>query len=160
MKLAVRTRPPVRVISGTSAVVGELRTSTVRPALVASTMYSRAAPEPASTRTSTKSPLAMPLLCPSSWRIKRRAGHVRIHFVGTSDSVPDALLPLDLQNTYRARYRDMRPGWQTSGTQLEAVVRGYATPDSSVLALGCGRAGGGALLCPDLKPATGLAPAH
>src|SRR6202521_4008381 len=64
MNLAVRTTPPVRVISRTSTVVRELRTSTVRPALVASTMYSRAAPDPASTNTSTKSPLAMPFLCP------------------------------------------------------------------------------------------------
>src|SRR5258708_13564337 len=95
-------------------------------------MYSRAAPEPASTRTSTKSPLAMPLLCPSSWRIKRRAGHVRIHFVGTSESVPDALLPLDLQNTYPARYPDIRPGWQTIGTHLWAVLAAYATPMPTV----------------------------
>src|SRR5260370_17679503 len=122
-------------------------------------MYSRAAPEPASTRTSTKSPLAMLVLCPSSWRIKRRGGHVRIHFGGPSDTVPDALLPLDLQNTYRARYRDMRPGWQTSGTQLEAMVRGYATPESSVLDLGCGRGGVVELVWRDVKLAAGRGPA-
>src|SRR5260370_292494 len=37
----------------------------------------------------------------------------------------------------------MRPGWQTSGSQLEAMVRGSATPESSVLDLGRGRGGGG-----------------
>src|SRR5207245_11198090 len=56
---AVRTTPPVRVSSRTSTVVRELRTSTLRPARVASIVYSRAAPPPASTRTSTKSPFAM-----------------------------------------------------------------------------------------------------
>src|SRR5882672_1953183 len=72
MNLAVRTTPPVRVSSRTSTVVRELRTSTVRPALVAPTMYSLAAPEPASTRTSTKSPFAMSVLCPNSGLLKRR----------------------------------------------------------------------------------------
>src|SRR5205807_1576102 len=47
---------PVRVSSRTSTVVRELRTSTLRPARVASMTYSRAEPLPASTRTSTKSP--------------------------------------------------------------------------------------------------------
>src|SRR5258708_9232495 len=84
----------------------------------------------------------MRLLWGSVGGIEGRAGHVRNHFVGTCGSVPDALLPLELQNTYRARYREMRPGWQTSGSQLEAMVRGYATPESSVLDLGCGRGGG------------------
>jgi SAM-dependent methyltransferase len=69
-----------------------------------------------------------------------------------------ALLPLDLQNTYRERYRAMRPGWQTSGTQLEAMVRGYATPESSVLDLGCGRGGVVELIRRDVKLAAGLDP--
>src|SRR5438132_9766912 len=56
MNRAVRTTPPVRVSSRTSTVVRELRTSTLRPARVASMTYSRAEPLPASTRTSTKSP--------------------------------------------------------------------------------------------------------
>src|SRR3989442_3775782 len=56
MNLAVRITPPVRVSSRTSTVVRELRTSTLRPARVASMTYSRAEPLPASTRTSTKSP--------------------------------------------------------------------------------------------------------
>src|SRR5438270_9736546 len=59
MKRAVRTTPPPRFSSRTSTVVRELRTSTLRPARVASMTYSRAAPLPASTRTSTKSPLAI-----------------------------------------------------------------------------------------------------
>src|SRR6266566_4166221 len=49
------------------------------------------------------------------------------------DSAAGALLPLSLQNSYRARYRAMRPGWQSSGDQLEALVRGLLTPDSRVL---------------------------
>src|SRR2546427_4134318 len=61
MNLAVRITPPVRVSSRTSTVVRELRTSTLRPARVASMTYSRAEPLPASTRTSTKSPLDIPL---------------------------------------------------------------------------------------------------
>jgi len=91
-------------------------------------------------------------------RIKRRVCPVRIHFVGTSDSVPDALLPLDRQNRYRERYREMRPGWQTSGSQLEAMVRGYATPQSSVLDLGCGRGGVVELVWRDVRLAAGLDP--
>src|SRR2546430_11804987 len=59
--LAVRITPPVRVSSRTSTVVRELRTSTLRPARVASITYSRAEPLPASTRTSTKSPFAIHL---------------------------------------------------------------------------------------------------
>jgi SAM-dependent methyltransferase len=74
------------------------------------------------------------------------------------DQAPSALLPLDLQNTYRERYRAMRPGWQTSGSQLEAMVRGYATPESSVLDLGCGRGGVVELIWRDVKLAAGLDP--
>ena len=33
-----------------------------------------------------------------------------------------AALPLEVQNAYRARYRAMRPGWSSSGEQLEALV--------------------------------------
>jgi SAM-dependent methyltransferase len=78
--------------------------------------------------------------------------------MGTADSVPDALLPLDLQNSYRERYRAMRPGWQTSGSQLEAMVRGYATPQASVLDLGCGRGGVVELIWRNVKLAAGLDP--
>jgi SAM-dependent methyltransferase len=69
-----------------------------------------------------------------------------------------ALLPLDLQNTYRARYRAMRPGWQTSGDQLEAMVRGYVTPAARVLDLGCGRGGVVELIRGDVELAAGLDP--
>ena len=71
---------------------------------------------------------------------------------------PAALLPLNLQNTYRERYRAMRPGWQTSGSQLEAIVRGYATREASVLDLGCGRGGVVELIWRDVRLAAGLDP--
>jgi len=69
-----------------------------------------------------------------------------------------ALLPLTLQNSYRARYRAMRPDWRSSGDQLEALVRGYVTPDSRVLDLGCGRGGVVELFWRDVKLAAGLDP--
>ncbi len=74
------------------------------------------------------------------------------------DSAAGALLPLTLQNTYRARYRAMRPGWQSSGDQLEALVRGLLTKDSRVLDLGCGRGGLIELIWRDVKLAAGLDP--
>jgi SAM-dependent methyltransferase len=74
------------------------------------------------------------------------------------DSATRALLPLTLQNTYRARYRAMRPAWRSSGDQLEAMVRGYVRPDSSVLDLGCGRGGVVELFWHDVKLAAGLDP--
>ena len=77
---------------------------------------------------------------------------------GMSECALMALLPLDLQNTYRARYRAMRPGWQTSGDQLEAMVRGYAAAESNVLDLGCGRGGVIELVSRDVKLAAGLDP--
>jgi ubiquinone/menaquinone biosynthesis C-methylase UbiE len=69
-----------------------------------------------------------------------------------------ALLPLNVQNTYRARYRAMRPGWRSSGDQLEALVRGYVTPESRVLDLGCGRGGVVELFWRDVALAAGLDP--
>jgi ubiquinone/menaquinone biosynthesis C-methylase UbiE len=51
------------------------------------------------------------------------------------------VLSLDLQNSYRARYRKLRPGWQPSGDVLESLVRSHLTPESRVLDLGCGRGG-------------------
>ena len=74
------------------------------------------------------------------------------------DSAPAGLLPLTVQNTYRARYRAMRPGWQASGDQLEALVRSYVTPQSCVLDLGCGRGGVVELFWRDVKLAAGLDP--
>jgi SAM-dependent methyltransferase len=69
-----------------------------------------------------------------------------------------ALLPLTVQNAYRARYRAMRPGWRTSGDQLEALVRSRLTPESRVLDLGCGRGGVVELFWKDVKLAAGLDP--
>jgi SAM-dependent methyltransferase len=69
-----------------------------------------------------------------------------------------ALLPLTLQNAYRARYRVMRPGWRSSGDQLEALVRARATSDSRVLDLGCGRGGVVELIWSEVKLAAGLDP--
>jgi len=74
------------------------------------------------------------------------------------DQPPAALLPLTLQNTYRARYSAMRPGWRSSGDQLEALVRGYVTPETSVLDLGCGRGGVVELFWRDVKLAAGIDP--
>jgi SAM-dependent methyltransferase len=69
-----------------------------------------------------------------------------------------ALLPLARQNAYRDRYRAMRPGWQTSGEELEALVRGHLTDRSQVLDLGCGRGGVVELFWRDVKLAAGLDP--
>src|SRR6267143_3626860 len=74
------------------------------------------------------------------------------------DQAAGALLPLTLQNTYRARYREMRPEWRSSGDQLEAMVRGYVTPESSVLDLGCGRGGVVELFWRDVEFAAGIDP--
>jgi SAM-dependent methyltransferase len=52
----------------------------------------------------------------------------------------------------------MRPGWSTSGEQLEALVRRYITRESTVLDLGCGRGGVVELFWRDVKVAAGLDP--
>jgi SAM-dependent methyltransferase len=52
----------------------------------------------------------------------------------------------------------MRPGWQSSGDQLEALVRSYLTPRSRVLDLGCGRGGVVELFWRDVELAAGLDP--
>src|ERR1700720_1941385 len=86
---------------------------------------------------------------------------VKMPQMGTPDVVdpgPAGLLPLTLQNSYRARYRGMRPGWETSGDQLEAILRGYVKPDSQVLDLGCGRGGVVELFWRDVKLAAGIDP--
>src|SRR5712691_8930024 len=69
-----------------------------------------------------------------------------------------ALLTLEAQNAYRDRYRSMRPGWRSSGEQLEALVRGHLTPSSQVLDLGCGRGGVVELFWSDVRLAAGLDP--
>ncbi|HKW59903.1 MAG TPA: class I SAM-dependent methyltransferase, partial [Candidatus Dormibacteraeota bacterium] len=68
------------------------------------------------------------------------------------------LLPLDVQNAYRDRYRALRPGWQPSGDQLEAIVRGYVTRDSRVLDLGCGRGGVAEVIWQDVRLVAGIDP--
>ena len=72
--------------------------------------------------------------------------------------MPAALLPLARQNAYRDRYRAIRPGWRTSGEELEALVRGHLTQQSHVLDLGCGRGGLVELFWRDVKLAVGLDP--
>lgn len=69
-----------------------------------------------------------------------------------------ALLPLSIQNAYRERYRAIRPGWRSSGDQLEAIVRSHITRDSSVLDLGCGRGGVVELFWRQVRVAAGLDP--
>src|SRR6202162_5496720 len=72
---------------------------------------------------------------------------------------PDrALLPLSTQNAYRDRYRALRPGWRSSGEQLEELVRSKRTGQSQVLDLGCGRGGVVELFWRDVKLAAGLDP--
>jgi SAM-dependent methyltransferase len=68
------------------------------------------------------------------------------------------LLPLSVQNAYRERYRTIRPGWRSSGDQLEAMVRSHLNPSSRVLDLGCGRGGVVELFWRDVKLAAGLDP--
>lgn len=69
-----------------------------------------------------------------------------------------AFLPLAVQNAYRERYRAIRPGWSSSGEQLEAMVRSHLTSDSAVLDLGCGRGGVVELFWRDVRLAAGLDP--
>ncbi len=67
-------------------------------------------------------------------------------------------LPLSVQNAYRERYRAIRPGWQSSGDQLETIVRSHLTPESRVLDLGCGRGGVVELFWREVRLAAGLDP--
>lgn len=70
----------------------------------------------------------------------------------------EAILPLAVQNAFRERYRAIRPGWTSSGDQLEAIVRSHVSPYSRVLDLGCGRGGVVELFWREVKLATGLDP--
>jgi SAM-dependent methyltransferase len=70
----------------------------------------------------------------------------------------EAILPLTVQNAYRERYRAIRPGWSSSGDQLEVMVRSHAKASSRVLDLGCGRGGVVELWWRDVKLAAGLDP--
>lgn len=68
------------------------------------------------------------------------------------------MLPLDLQNHYRSRYASLRPGWRTSGNELESAVRQHITPASRVLDVGCGRGGVMELFWRDVKLPVGVDP--
>ena len=70
----------------------------------------------------------------------------------------EALLPLQVQNAYRERYRAIRPDWKSSGDQLEAMVRSHVAPRSHVLDLGCGRGGVVELIWREVELAAGLDP--
>jgi SAM-dependent methyltransferase len=52
----------------------------------------------------------------------------------------------------------MRPGWSSSGEQLEALVRTYLTPEARVMDLGCGRGGVIEVIWQDVDLAVGLDP--
>src|SRR6266576_736519 len=69
-----------------------------------------------------------------------------------------AVLPLSVQNAYRERYRAIRPGWKSSGDELEAMVRSHVTARSRILDLGCGRGGVVELLWREVELAAGLDP--
>jgi SAM-dependent methyltransferase len=70
----------------------------------------------------------------------------------------EALLPLSVQNAYRERYRAIRPGWRSSGDQLEAMVRAHVSASSRVLDLGCGRGGVVELFWREVQLAAGVDP--
>lgn len=70
------------------------------------------------------------------------------------------MLPLSRQNTYRERYRTLRPGWRTSGEEFEALTRQHIGPGARVLDLGCGRGGVMELFWRDVKLSVGLDPDH
>jgi SAM-dependent methyltransferase len=52
----------------------------------------------------------------------------------------------------------MRPGWRSSGEELDALVLARVTRESSVLDLGCGRGGVMELLWRDVRLAAGIDP--
>ncbi len=52
----------------------------------------------------------------------------------------------------------MRPGWRSSGDQLETIVRSHLKAGSAVLDLGCGRGGVVELFWRDVRLAAGLDP--
>jgi SAM-dependent methyltransferase len=68
------------------------------------------------------------------------------------------MLPLDKQNAYRDRYKKLRPGWQTSGDEFEALTRRYITPTARVLDIGCGRGGVMELFWREARLTVGLDP--
>ena len=67
------------------------------------------------------------------------------------------MLPLEIQNAYRARYARQRPGWRPSGDELERLVRQTA-PGGRLLDVGCGRGGVVELVWEAAALAVGLDP--
>jgi ubiquinone/menaquinone biosynthesis C-methylase UbiE len=88
---------------------------------------------------------------------RHNAGEMGVAHAG-EPAAPQALLPLTVQNAYRVRFGAMRPGWRSSGDQLEALVRAKLTPQTRVLDLGCGRGGVVELFWKEVKLAAGLDP--
>ncbi len=68
------------------------------------------------------------------------------------------MLPLSRQNAYREKYKRLRPGWQTSGDEFEALVRRYVEPAALVLDVGCGRGGVMELFWQSVRLAVGVDP--
>ena len=68
------------------------------------------------------------------------------------------MLPLNKQNAYRDQYKRLRPGWQTSGDEFEALTRRCLAPSARVLDLGCGRGGVMELFWRDVRLAVGADP--
>lgn len=68
------------------------------------------------------------------------------------------MLPLVRQNAYRARYKQLRPGWRTSGDVIEALVQKHIHPEAYVLDVGSGRGGVMELFWRDVKLTVGLDP--
>lgn len=69
-------------------------------------------------------------------------------------------LSLDKQNTYRARYARLHPGWRPATVCYEALIRERLRPDQRVLDLGCGRGGALEQLGPTIEHPIGLDPDH
>jgi SAM-dependent methyltransferase len=68
------------------------------------------------------------------------------------------MLSLDQQETYRQRYAEMRPDWQSSSHVYQALVAARLTLDTRVLDLGCGRGGVMERLHPQAGFVAGLDP--
>ncbi len=68
------------------------------------------------------------------------------------------MLPLSKQNSYREKYKHLRPGWQTSGDEFEALARRYLRSGVCVLDVGCGRGGVMELFWREVKLAVGVDP--
>jgi SAM-dependent methyltransferase len=68
------------------------------------------------------------------------------------------VLPLTKQNAFREKYKRLRPGWQTSGDEFEALARRYVSPATRALDVGCGRGGVMELFWQSVRRAVGVDP--